>query len=105
MNEAKAKFVKLCDKDSLKAIKKIMKEGRSPSVSVGRTILDGICKYVTADRDATYATKVDEVFASPEVFTSFVKNTDASSFEKGDIQESAQAVNMDAEGVKGQILK
>lgn len=103
MKENKAKFVKACDKDSLATIKKTMVDVKI-NTAIYTEVLDLICRFVTAKKDATYATEGETVMQSADIFTSYVKNSDASSFEKADIQKIAQDVTMDAEGRKGRIL-
>ena len=49
MNEARARFVKSCDADSLKEIKKIMMDGQSPGWATAREVLDLICQFVAKD--------------------------------------------------------
>jgi len=49
MNEARARFVKSCDADSLKEIKKIMLDGQSPGWQTARDVLDLICQFVAKD--------------------------------------------------------
>lgn len=105
MKENKAKFVKACDKDSLADIKKIMEEMRNPCTGIYTEVLDLITRFVTAKKDATYMVEGKPIMQSADIFTSNVKNSDASSFEKADIQKIAQDVNMDSEGQKGKILK
>ena len=49
MNEARARFVKSCDADSLKEIKKIMADGQTPGWQTAREVLDLICQFVAKD--------------------------------------------------------
>ena len=43
MSEARAKFVKLCDKDSIKEVKKVMNARQSSAIGTATQILDRIC--------------------------------------------------------------
>lgn len=105
MQEAKAKFAKLADKDSIKDIKKQMSEGRSSAVQTGRQILDKICQFIAQDVNATYDREGTDIFMTSETFNSAVKKCDPSFHEKPWIRDAAQTVNMDLEGVKGSILQ
>lgn len=57
MSEQKAKFVKNCDEKNMKAVAKIMGAGTSSAVAAGKEILDDICKFIKADKEATYNSK------------------------------------------------
>lgn len=104
MNEAKAKFSKQADKDSIKEIKKLLALGQSSAVGVARQILDKICQFIAMDQNATFDREGAEIFATAESFASAVKKCDPSFHEKPWIRDVAQTVNMDLEGNKGSIL-
>lgn len=103
MNEARAKFAKQCDKASIDAIKKIMNPQARPS-DTGKVILDIICKFISADTNASFDKEGVDIFASVETLQTAIKRCDPSALEKQWIREQAESVNMSVEGVKGKLL-
>jgi mannose/fructose/N-acetylgalactosamine-specific phosphotransferase system component IID len=61
-NEQKAKSLKECDKAAITAIKKTMAAGISPSVGVGRSILDRICQLASGKEGASFAVEGSDIF-------------------------------------------
>ena len=104
MNEARAKFVKQCDADSIKEIKKIMSAGSSPAIPTMTLVLDKICQFITKNAEASYRSEGAAIFANAEVFSSAAKRADPSFHEKQWISDVASQVNMDMEGAKGKLL-
>jgi hypothetical protein len=82
MNEARAKFVKQCDADSIKEIKKIMSAGASPAIPTMTLVLDKICQFIAKSADASYKTEGAAIFANAEVFSSAAKRAEPSFHEK-----------------------
>lgn len=105
MNEARAKFAKSCDADSLKQIKTILVQPGSASAGTGKQILDKICQFICQDVEATYDRHGADIFANAEVLTAAIKRCDPAALEKSWIRDVADSVNMTSEGVKGKILQ
>ena len=105
MSEARAKFVKLCDKDSIKEVKKVMNARQSTAIGTATQILDRICQFLDASPDATFANEGATIFDSAESFASATKSCDPAAMEKSFIQDVAESVNMTQDGVKGSLLK
>ncbi len=105
MNEARAKFAKNCDADSLKAMKTLLNTpNAASSVATGKQILDKICQFICADTQATYDRHGADIFANADTLTAAIKRCDPAALEKSWIRDVADSVNMTADGVKGPIL-
>lgn len=70
MNEARAKFVKSADADSIKEIKSIMDRGQNPSIATFRLILDKVCQFISRKESASFEVEGKEIFANAEFFSS-----------------------------------
>jgi len=108
MTEAKAKFLKACNKDSLNKVKKIISAGQSRAVGTGRDILDGITKFVMKNTGATFANDGQQIFATPETFSKAIKDCMPTDMDRSWLQTLAQSVNQsgNADGLtKGPLLK
>ncbi len=104
MTEVRAKFLKQCDKDSIKEIKRVMAVGVSPVCNTAREILDKICQFLDANPDASFSNQGTTIFDSAESFNSACKSCDPAAMEKAFIQSVAESVNMSLDGVKGRLL-
>jgi|Transcript_40596 hypothetical protein len=107
MNEQKAKFLKPCDKNSLANVKKIVSSNQSRAAGTGREILDGICKFIKKDPNASFATDGQTIFMHPELFSKNIKECFPEDADKAWLQKMATSVNQPiGEGsVKGSLLK
>ena len=81
MNEAKAKELKNCGKDSLDKIKKIMAQG-GPSRNTGQSILDRICQFVSGNESGSFAIEGQDIFLNETAFASAIKKCDPSVMER-----------------------
>lgn len=101
MEEARAKFAKACDADSLKEIKAALMRGSCP---LGEEILDKITQFHTGNTKASFKNDGNDLFRDDTTFQMGIKKTNAASHEKEWIRSVADSVNMDAEKKKGKIL-
>ena len=104
MTEAKAKFLKGCDKDSLKKIRSVLSGGQSAAVGTGRDIVDGICRFVKKDTNTSYAAVGDSIFATPESFSKAIKDCMPTDMDRNWLQNVASSVNQNTDGQKGSLL-
>ena len=104
MTEAKAKFLKGCDKDSLKKIKGILSAGSSGAVGTGREILDNICRFVKKNTSSSYASDGEAIFATPESFSKAIKDCMPTDMDRNWLQTLASSVNQNTDGQKGSLL-
>jgi len=104
MTEAKAKFLKGCDKDSLKKIRSVLSGGQSAAVGTGREIVDGICKFVKKDTSTSYGAVGDSIFATPESFSKAIKDCMPTDMDRNWLQTIASSVNQNTEAQKGSLL-
>ena len=105
MKEVRAKFIKQCDADSLKQIKRIMDVKMSPVLGTAEIILNKICQFLDANEEATFEKEGQTIFDSAESFNSACKSCDPAAHEKVFIQSVAESVNMSVDGVRGSLLE
>ena len=104
MGEAKAKFVKVCNDENLKNVKRIMEAGQAPGIASCRQILDTICKFVTNNIEATYAVHGKDIFQDADSYSQAIKNCTPTDRDRVWLQGVAKGVNMDVEGQKGELF-
>lgn len=76
MREQKAKFVKNCDENNMKAVLNVMNGPNSDAIAVGREMLDDLVKFITRNTDATYAKDGAEIFETSDSYTKKIKDCD-----------------------------
>ena len=81
MKEVRAKFIKQCDADSLKQIKRIMDVKMSPVLGTAEIILNKICQFLDANEEATFEKEGQTIFDSAESFNSACKSCDPAAHE------------------------
>ena len=72
-------------------------------MGTGRQILDGICKFVAKNPNASFATD-GAFFGTPENFSKAIKDCNPVDMDRAWLQGVAASVNQSIDGVKGDIL-
>lgn len=98
-------MAKLCNDESLKAIKASFAKGLNPCNGTGKDILNRITQFLTRDTSATYDREGQDLFANAETLQAAIKKCDAAAHDKPWIRDQAQSVNMTSEDNKGELLR
>jgi len=67
--------------------------------------MDGICKFLMNDKNATYANNGDDIFASAEAYSKKIKDCTPTDRDRVWLQDMAKSVNMGGKGDKGDLLR